>query len=417
MMNECVESDLVGARRGVGGWRRTVAGGVVLTVAMAAPGQVPAFDVISSSPGFGDGNDAVLRFSGVDGSFIEVFADFDSSTLFDPRDVVMRGPFGDADANIFVNTGTNEVFEYTPSGGFVGVFSVLTTSAGTGGTPLPPSQGPGGGVWGPGGNFFIGSRDDGTVIEIDGADGMQIGPVFDPVAADIEFPRGFVFLPDGDLVIGNGALAPSAGGTGGGTLLRIDGDTGAITTLVDNTTDPAPGAVIDADLSPLDVILSPDATQIVLSSEAPFGDPDAVTSVRTYDPDTGELLAVFDPGIDPDTGERFLLAPRGMGFGPDGLLYVSSTGADTIVRFDPATGELVDKFIAFPGLSGQALEFVLVCASVADVDGDGALSAADFADFSAAFDAGDAAADLDGDGELTIFDFLAFGNAFAAGCR
>ncbi len=388
-----------------------------LVLASGTLAQSTSFDVIASSPVFAGGNNAVLRFSGQDGSFVGIFADSDSSGLFDPRDVVMRGAFGDPSANIFVNTGTNQVFEYTPSGEFVGVLSTLTTSAGEGGTPLAPNQGPGGGVWGPRGNFFIGSRDDGTVIEIDGNDGVQLGALFDPAAAGIEFPRGFVFLPDGDLVIGNGALAPSAGGTGGGTLLRIDADSGAITTLVDNTSSPAPGAVIDGDLSPLDVILSPDGSQIVLSSEAPFGEPDATTTIRTYDPDTGELLAVFDPGIDPDTGERFLRSPRGIGFGPDGLLYVSSTAADTIVRFDPATGALVDKFAEFDGLTAQAIEFVLTCASIADFDGDGALTSVDFIAFGNAFDAGNSTADLDGDGTLTLFDYLAFGNAFEAGCR
>ncbi|MEQ8318505.1 MAG: integrin alpha [Phycisphaerales bacterium] len=53
---------------------------------------------------------------------------------------------------------------------------------------------------------------------------------------------------------------------------------------------------------------------------------------------------------------------------------------------------------------------------VADFDGDGTHSVADFLLFQNLFGAGDPAADFDGDREFTIFDFLAFQNAFDAGC-
>ena len=47
-----------------------------------------------------------------------------------------------------------------------------------------------------------------------------------------------------------------------------------------------------------------------------------------------------------------------MGFGPDGNLYVSSTGTSSVLRFDGTTGEFMDVFIEFSQLNGQALNFV-----------------------------------------------------------
>lgn len=53
---------------------------------------------------------------------------------------------------------------------------------------------------------------------------------------------------------------------------------------------------------------------------------------------------------------------------------------------------------------------------IADFNGDGALSVADFTAFRTAYLAGDAAADLSGNGVLDVADFTAFRNAYLAGC-
>ncbi|MDV6029899.1 MAG: hypothetical protein F9B45_07285 [Phycisphaera sp. RhM] len=45
-------------------------------------------------------------------------------------------------------------------------------------------------------------------------------------------------------------------------------------------------------------------------------------------------------------GEGGLSSPRGMAFGPDGNLFVSSTDTDSILRYDAATGSFIDEFVA-----------------------------------------------------------------------
>jgi hypothetical protein len=73
--------------------------------------------------------------------------------------------------------------------------------------------------------------------------------------------------------------------------------------------------VEDPALSPLDLAIAPNGN-VVVSSEHPFGTPDAVTTVREYDRTDGRLVRVLAP--DRGTGFR---NPRGLRFGPDGKLY------------------------------------------------------------------------------------------------
>jgi hypothetical protein len=86
--------------------------------------------------------------------------------------------------------------------------------------------------------------------------------------------------------------------------------------------------------------------------EKPFGSPDAITSVREYDAKDGRLVRVMSPG----DGVQFR-KPRGLRFGPDGLLYCVAT--DTVVAFNFETGQCVGVAVEFPNLYGQALIFYL----------------------------------------------------------
>lgn len=67
-------------------------------------------------------------------------------------------------------------------------------------------------------------------------------------------------------------------------------------------------------------------------------------SVARFDIPSGTFLSNLDPsaGID---------GPLCTRLGPDGLLYVASEGTDSIVRFNPHTGALVDTFVT-PGAGG-----------------------------------------------------------------
>lgn len=312
--------------------------------AQAAP---TTFDVIASSGLTGGGRGEVLRFSGATGEFLGSFVGPEDG-INDPRDIVRDTSPGGDPATYFVNAGNfppspkpdnDRVVVVAKDGSVVRTaFDFSETGSGF--------VDPGGAVFGPNGNYFAGSRAQGTVLEFDPSTGNFVGSVFEPGVIDGGI-RGFVFGNDGTLFIGNGANPFT--GVGGGGLVAVLPD-GTISTLVDADQDPA--------LSPLDVILSPDGDQLVVSSQFPFGDgAAAAATIRTYDIETGELLTVLDPGLD-DDGQPLFSAPRGLGFGPDGLLYASSTGNGRILRFDLGTAMFIDVFAEVDGLNGQALEFV-----------------------------------------------------------
>ena len=108
--------------------------------------------------------------------------------------------------------------------------------------------------------------------------------------------------------------------------------------------------MLDEALSPLDLKLAPNGN-IVVASEWPFGAADAVTSVREYDPVTGQLVRVLVP--ERSVGFR---RPRGLRFGPGGRLYCA--GEDHVVAFDFRTGSFVGPVVQLARLNGQALVLV-----------------------------------------------------------
>ena len=176
------------------------------------------FDVVLTSGDFNGGTNQVIRIDGQTGEILEAFdaasAPFingvDGITqLNDPRDIFLDGPYGALSTTVLVNTGfvpatdgNDFTLRFTQQGDFLDTFVDLSTSN--------FFVNPGGAVFGTNGNIFVGSRSQGTVFEFDGATGefvssdpIPLGGFFDP--AQIDFPRGFVFAPDGRLFIGNGS--------------------------------------------------------------------------------------------------------------------------------------------------------------------------------------------------------------------
>jgi hypothetical protein len=98
------------------------------------------------------------------------------------------------------------------------------------------------------------------------------------------------------------------------------------------------------------LIIAPNGN-VVVSSEHPFGAPDAVATVREYDVRNGHLVRVLYAA-----GQPKFRKPRGLRFGPEGRLYCVTQ--DEIVAFDFETGECLDAAIGLPSLNGQALIFV-----------------------------------------------------------
>jgi hypothetical protein len=87
---------------------------------------------------------------------------------------------------------------------------------------------------------------------------------------------------------------------------------------------------------------------IVVSSEWPYGSPNATASVREYDPSTGRLVRVF--AADPAVG---FARPRGLRFGSGGRLYC--VGQDHVVAFAFDTGSFTGVVAHLSRLNGQAL--------------------------------------------------------------
>lgn len=312
--------------KGCLGWVSCLATAIVLNTLPADAASLVQSDVVVTSAA-NNGNNQVLRFDGQTGTFLGQFTVGGGVT--DPRDILLREPEGDV---VYVNSGDNRVLTYnSTTGAFLGTFASF------------PNLNPGGSVFGPDGNYYVGARSLSTIVRFNG----QTGEFIDNFIPQnlVAFPRGFTFGLDGNLFLGNGADPTT--GSGGGTILKFNGQTGELLN---------PNFVNDSELSPLDLITSPDG-DIYVSSEYPFGTTNSVGTVRRYDSQTGELLAVLDAGVD-EQGRQRLSRPRGIGFGPDGNLYVSSTGTGSVVRFNGTTGAFIDVFAQYPNLNGQALTFV-----------------------------------------------------------
>jgi DNA-binding beta-propeller fold protein YncE len=272
--------------------------------------------VTSASGASGNGYGAILGF-GPEGEFTGPFSS-------DPRITDPRGLSVDpSGALVYLNSGDDRVLALDLHG------NVVRDSG-----PVPGLD-PGGAEFGPDGRYCVTMRRRRTILAMPAAlDGE--GKLLLPEGI-VPFPRGFGFGRDGRLYLSSG-VAPS--GEGDNTIVVFD-RSGTLRT---------PRLVTDPELSPLDLKLAPNGN-IMVASEWPFGAADAVSSVREYDPATGQLVRVLLPGR--SVGFR---RPRGLRFGPDGRLYC--VGEDHVVAFDFSTGRFAGPVVHLARLNGQALVLV-----------------------------------------------------------
>jgi hypothetical protein len=155
-------------------------------------------------------------------------------------------------------------------------------------------------------------------------------------SAVVSFPRGFAFGHYGTLFLASGV---GPGGEGNNAILAFGRERRINSSW----------RVRDPDLSPLDLTIAPNGN-LVVSSEQPFGAPDAVTTIREYDLADGRLVRALAP--DRGTGFR---KPRGLRFGPDGKLYC--VAQDEVVAFDLVSGKYLGEVVRLPDLNGQAVIF------------------------------------------------------------
>jgi sugar lactone lactonase YvrE len=273
--------------------------------------------VVTSASGVnGDGYGTLLSFD-IDGSPRGVFSD--DARIMDPRGLT----FDAREGLLFVNSGADRVLALDAKGRVV--------------RDTGPIAGlnPGGANFAPDGRLLVGLRTARNIMAF--ATSLdQTGGCILPQGA-VPFPRGFAFDAKGRLFLASG-IGPN--GEGDDKIYAFDHELRRI---------PA-WCVDDPALSPLDLTIAPNGN-VVVSSEHPFGAPDAVATVREYDVRNGNLVRVLYAA-----GQPKLRKPRGLRFGPDGLLYC--VAQDEIVAFDFKTGACLDAAIGLSRLNGQALIFV-----------------------------------------------------------
>ena len=271
--------------------------------------------VTSAAGANGDGYGALLAFDH-SGRPNGVFSD--DARIADPRGLAIENGAG----LLFLNSGADRVVALDARGKIV--------------RDTGPIAGlnPGGGVFGSDRRYYVGLRGARTIMALpsglDAAGELVLAPGIVP------FPRGFAFGRNGRLFVASG-IGPN--GEGDDTIIAVAPGGGMLSSRL----------VRDPDLSPLDLVIAPNGN-ILVSSERPFGAPDAITTVREYDASDGQLVRVLSPD-----GRAEFHRPRGLRFAPDGSLYCAAQ--DEVVGFDFASGACLGAVVRFPRLNGQAVAF------------------------------------------------------------
>jgi DNA-binding beta-propeller fold protein YncE len=269
--------------------------------------------VTSASSSNGAGYGKLLAFNKT-GQLLGPFTD--DTRISDPRGL------GVDEGLLFLNSGSDRILALDGKG------QVVRDSG------LIPDLNPGGGNFGPDGRYYVGSRSAPTIVAFAPTLASQGEPLLPPGV--VPFPRGFAFRQDDTLFLSSGT-GPS--GEGDNTILAFDPKRRMLPSW----------KVADAELSPLDLTIAPGGN-VVVSSEHPFGAPDAVTTIREYNRTDGRLVRVLAP----DSSTR-VEKPRGLRFGPDSKLYC--VAQDEVVAFDFATGKCLGSVVRLPRLNGQAVIF------------------------------------------------------------
>jgi hypothetical protein len=271
--------------------------------------------VTSAAGANGDGYGNLLAFDN-DGNLLGSFSDDDR--IADPRGLAVNV----AEGLLFLNSGTDRVVSLDGNG------QIVRDTGTIGGLN------PGGGNFGPDGRYYVGLRSARTIMvfasQLDAA-GDHILPT-----GVVPFPRGFAFGRSGGLFLASG-IGPI--GDGDDTIIAFDSNRRILPSW----------SVRDPQLSPLDLAIAPN-DNIIVSSEYPFGAPDAVTTIREYDATDGHLARIFSP-----SGSVEFRKPRGLRFGPDGQLYC--VARDEVVAFDFETGKCLGVVVKTARLNGQAVAF------------------------------------------------------------
>jgi WD40 repeat protein len=169
---------------------------------------------------------------------------------------------------------------------------------------------------GPDGDVYVGVTSSGTedaVVRFDRATGI-IDTVVRPNSGRVIRPEGLAFGPEGDLYVGSRNL---------GYVQTFDGTSGDFIQSAATVFEPR-----GLTFGPADGLM-----YVISANEVRRFD-------RTARVDLGAFIASGSGGLRTDTGSSALT------FGPDGNLYVSSAGTDSVLRYDGQTGTFLDEFVS-----------------------------------------------------------------------
>ncbi|HLJ97221.1 MAG TPA: hypothetical protein VKU02_28940 [Gemmataceae bacterium] len=238
-------------------------------------------------------------------------------------------------ADLFASDqGANNILRYDER---TGDFLGEFIPSGSGGLGIPDGL-----LFGPDGNLYVGSLLTDSILRYDGITGDPL-----PSAGN----SGATFVPSGSggLTFGNpgafgawfvfgrdGNLYVKSGGT------RAPPDSSSVLRF-----DGATGEFIDAFVpagsggltGPRALVFGPDGNLYINSSGPGPG------SVLRYDGTTGAFLDVFVPAGSDPFGQNNASVLRGLVFGPDGNLYVSRADHNSILRYGGRTGAFLDTFV------------------------------------------------------------------------
>ena len=245
----------------------------------------------------------ILRYDSRTGEFIKIFIPDDDRGVLKPESII-KGP----DDNIYVSSsGTNQILKYdSNSGDLIGPF----VSDKSGGLYRPKDLN-----FDSSGNVCVNSMVSHEIKCYSSSDGQILSTM------DILFDRGLLgkqysdFGPDGELYVSN---------TLSSTIARYDRNTNLFSSkILSGENEPLQG--------PRNLVFGPDGNIYVTSNNN--------HQVLRLDGKTGKFVDVFVA-----SGSGGLSAPQDLSF-HDGYLYVTSNDNHRVLRYDQVNGNFVDEFI------------------------------------------------------------------------
>jgi DNA-binding beta-propeller fold protein YncE len=257
---------------------------------------------IYTSIGTGPGYNTIQRYNGTTGAFMGTFA---TGPINGVRDIVFHN------GSMYVaSEGTNQILQYNATtGAYVGVF----VAAGSGGI-----SGPYGMTFGPDGNLYVTGRESNNVVEYDGNTGAYIRTLVAAGSGGLNLPEGLTFDPSGQYL-----YVASSGGPN--MVLKYNAQTGAYV-----------GVASSGTTRPTDVKFGTDGLLYVLDASGSDNSIMRFTENGTF---VDDYVSNGAGGL---SGGQF------MTFGPNGDIYVGSTGNNQVLQFGTENEALFTVSLSAP---------------------------------------------------------------------